>query len=166
MPAPPVRVAVVGRIVTFVLVMSLSVMSGCGNSTPPPTTTATDGASVGSDRYLADAAAAADAVRAFSVALGNVGSPATSERLKAIAPELDRPLERAQLAGQRLAAERLADRRLDEQRARSAAGFAVAVDAMKRIRDAAAAGNALAAETASNELAGALAALGSAAAGP
>ena len=157
--------AAVRCIVTFVAVMSLAVVSGCGNSTSPPTTTAIDGASVGSDRYLADTAAAADAVRAFSGALGKAGSPATSDRLKAIVPELDRPLERAQLAGPRLAAERLADRRLDEQRARSAVGFAVAVDAMERIRDAAAAGNALAVETASNELAGALAALGSAAAG-
>ena len=159
MPAPPVRVAVVRCVVTFALVMSLSVVSGCGNSTPPPTTTATDGASVGSDRYLADAAAAAAAVRVFAIALGEVGTPATPERLKALVSKLDPPLERAQLAGQRLTAERLADRRLDEQRMRSAARFAVAVDAMKRVRDAAAAGDPTTARTASTDLAQALSTL-------
>ena len=141
-------------------------MSGCGNSTPPPTTTATDGASVGSDRYLADTAAAAAAVRGFVQALGEVGTPATPERLKALVSKLDPPLERAQLAGQRLTAERLADRRLDEQRTRSAAGFAVAVEAMNRVRDAAAVGNAAATKTASTQFAQALAALGGAAPGP
>lgn len=152
----PVRVAGVSRIVTFALVISLAVVGGCGNSTPPPTAPATDGASVDSDRYLADTAAAADAVRVFAKALEAIGSPATPERLKAAVTQLDPPLQRAQLAGQRLSAERLADRRLDEQRTRSSVNFAVAVDAMKRVRDAAAAGNAAATRTSSTALAQAL----------
>ncbi len=147
-------------VVTVALAISLGLLSGCGNATAPPTTMAAEGASVGPDRYLADAAAAADAVRAFSTALRGVGSPATAQRLKAVVSKLDPPLERAKLAGQRLSAERLADRRLDEQRARSAAGFAAAVDAMTRVRDAAAAGNAAAARSASTQLAQALATLG------
>ncbi len=150
-------------IATFALAMSLGILSGCGSSTAPPTTRATTGESVGSDRYLADTAAAADAVRAFADALNKVGSPATPERLKAVAPQLDPPLERAQLAGQRLTAERLADRRLDEQRTRSAAGLAAAVDVMERVRDAAAAGDPATVRTAVDELNQALSVLSGAA---
>lgn len=155
----PVRVAAVSRIVTFALVIALAAVGGCGNATSPPTAPAAEGAAVDSDRYLADTAEAADAVRAFANALGAIGSPATPERLKGAVTQLDPPLQRAQLAGQRLSAERLADRRLDEQRTRSAANFALAVEAMKRVRDAAAAGNAAAARTASTALAQALSSL-------
>lgn len=147
------------RIVTFALALSLGLLIGCGDAPAPPTTTAATGAAVGADRYLADTAAAADAVRAFAAALGAIGTPATPERLKAIVPQLDPPLERAKLAGQRLSAEVVADRRLDEQRSRTAAGFATAVTAMQRVRDAAAAGDAAAAKAASTELAATLSAL-------
>ena len=146
-------------IVTFALVMSLGALSGCGNSAAPPTSSATVGASVGADRYLADTAAAAEAVRAFAAALDTQGVPATPEILKAKVPQLDPPLARAKLAGQRLAVEVVADRRLDEQRGRSALSFAKTITAMERVRDAAAAGDAATAQTASTELAQSLTAL-------
>lgn len=147
------------RIVTFALALSLGLLIGCGDAPAPPTTTAATGVAVGADRYLADTAAAADAVRAFAAALGAIGTPATPARLKAIVPQLDPPLERAKLAGQRLSAEVVADRRLDEQRSRTAAGFATTVTAMQRVRDAAAAGDAAAAKAASTQLSAALSAL-------
>lgn len=143
-------------IVTLALVMSLGILTGCGNSTGPPTTSASVGASVGADRYLADTAAAADAVRVFAAALDTTGAPATPELLKGLVPHLDPPLARAKLAGQRLSAEVVADRRLEEQRSRSAASFATTVTAMERVRDAAAAGDPAAARTASIELTQAL----------
>ena len=132
----------------------------------PPTTSATVGASVGADRYLADTAAAADAVRVFAAALDTKGAPATPELLKGLVPQLDPPLTRAKLAGQRLSAEVVADRRLEEQRSQSAASFATTVTAMERVRDAAAAGDPVAARTASLELTQALTALKGAAAAP
>jgi hypothetical protein len=156
----------VRSIVTLALAVSLGILTGCGNSTGPPTTSATTGASVGADRYLADTAAAADAVRVFAAALDTKGAPATPERLKALVPQLDPPLARAKLAGQRLSAEVVADRRLDKQRSQSAAGFATTVTAMERVRDAAAAGNPGAARTASIELTQALTALRSATPAP
>lgn len=153
-------------IVTFTLAMTLGVLSGCGNATAPPTTSAAQGTSVGADRYLADSAAAAAAVRAFAAALDTKGAPATPELLKAMVPQLDPPLARAKLAGQRLSAEVVADRRLDEQRSRSAASYAKTVTAMERVRDAAAAGDAATARTASTELAGTLTTLSGAAPKP
>ena len=132
----------------------------------PPTTSATVGAAVGADRYLADTAAAADAVRAFAAALDTKGAPATPALLKGLVPQLDPPLTRAKLAGQRLSAEVVADRRLEEQRRQSAASFATTVTAMERVRDAAAAGDPAAARTASIELTQALTALKGAAAAP
>ena len=132
----------------------------------PPTTSATVGASVGADRYLADTAAAADAVRVFAAALDTKGAPATPELLKGLVPQLDPPLTRAKLAGQRLSAEVVADRRLEAQRRQSAASFATTVTAMERVRDAAAAGDPAGARTASIELTQALTALKGAAAAP
>lgn len=138
------------------LAATLAALVGCGNSTAPSTTPASEGQAVAPDRYLADTVAAAESVTTFSAALGTLPSPATPERLKAIVPQLDPALERARLVAQRLSAERLADRRLDEQRATSAAGFNTALAAMQRVRDAAAAGDAAAAKTAAEELAQAL----------
>ncbi len=143
-------------IVTLVLVVSLAALSGCGGSTGAPTTTAAAGASVGADRYLADTAAAAAAVRGFAAALDTKGATATPQLLKSLVPQLDPPLATAKLAGQRLSAEVVADRRLEEQRSRSAASFAKTVTAMERVRDAAAAGDAATARTASAELTQAL----------
>lgn len=115
--------------------------AGCGGTTPAPTTTIAEGATVDAGRYLADAAAGAAAARAFASELGTVGTPATASALKAVAPRLDEPLASARLVGQRLTAERLADRRLDEQRGRNAVAFGAVIAAMERVQAAAAAGD-------------------------
>jgi len=156
----------VRSIVTWALVMSLGILTGCGNSAGPPTTSATVGASVGADRYLADTAAAAHAVRVFAAVLDTKGAPATPELLKRMVSQLDPPLAQAKLAGQRLSAEVVADRRLEAQRSQSAASFATTVTAMERVRDAAAAGDPAAARAASIELTQALTGLKGAAPAP
>jgi predicted small lipoprotein YifL len=143
----------------FAVAMTLAALAGCGNATAPSTTPAAEGQAVAPDRYLADTVEAAESVTAFSAALATLPSPATPEGLKAIAPQLELPLERARLVAQRLTAERLADRRLDEQRAQRAAGFDAALAAMQRVRDAAAAGDAATTKTAADELTQALTAL-------
>jgi hypothetical protein len=149
----------VRHIVTLVLVVASAVFAGCGGSTGPPTTTVANGTTVAADRYLADTAAAAEAVRAFAATLSAVPAPATPERLKAIVPQLDPPLTRAKLAGQRLSAEVLADRRLDEQRSRGAVGYASAITAMERVRNAAATGDATTTQSAATALRQAVTAL-------
>lgn len=141
------------RIVTIAAAVLVGVLAGCGGSTPAPTTTVADETRVDAERYLADAASGAAAVRAFAAELGTVGDPATPARLRALAPRLDPSLATARLVGQRLRAERLADRRLDAQRAGSAAAFAAAVAAMERVRAAAAAGDPAAAKAAAQSLA-------------
>lgn len=143
----------VSRIVTIAAAVLVGVLAGCGNSTPPPTTTIADTTRVKADRYLADSSAGAAAIRSFAAELSAVGTPATPARLKAVVPRLDPPLAAARLAGQRLSAERLADRRLEAQRATYAARFALAVAAMEQVRTAAAAGDPAATRTASRGLA-------------
>ncbi len=118
-------------LIVAVLIAVLS--AGCGNETSPPTTTLAEGSRIGADRYLADVAAAARAVRAFNAELATVGSPATPARLRDVAPRLAAPLDAARLAAQRLDAARLDDQRLEAQRVRDADSFATAVDAMQRV---------------------------------
>lgn len=139
-------------IAIFAVAVTLAALAGCGNSTAPATTPAAEGQAVAPDRYLADTVEAAKSVTAFTTALGTLPSPATPERMKAVVPQLDPPLERARLLAQRLSAERLADRRLEEQRAQRATGLNTALAAMQRVRDAAAAGDAASAKTAAEEL--------------
>lgn len=130
-------------------------VAGCGANAGPPTTTVAAGTVVTPERYLADTAAAAAAVRAFAVELGGIGTaevPATPARLRALAPLLDPPLATARLVRDRLSAERLADQRLDRQRALRAEQFAAAVSVMERVRTASAAGDAAAASAAADEL--------------
>ena len=133
------------------LTLALALL-GCGNSTDPPMSTVSEGTTVDADRYLADSAAGAAAVRAFVAELATVESPATPERLKEVAPRLAPPLATATLVGQRLSAERLADRRLDEQRERNAAAYAGTVSAMQRVHQASQDGNPVAVKSASEDL--------------
>lgn len=149
----------VSRIVTIAAAAVVGVLAGCGNSTPAPTTTLVENARVDADRYLADSAAGAAAIRSFTAELATVGAPATPARLKAVVPRLDPSLATARLVGQRLSAQRLADRRLEAQRAGDATSFAAAVTAMGQVRAAAASGDPAAARTASQGLAAALDAL-------
>ena len=147
------------RIVTIAAAVLVGALAGCGGSTPAPTTTVADETRVDAERYLADTAAGADAVRSFAAELATVGTPATPARLRAVAPRLDPPLAAARLVGQRLGAERLADRRLEAQRAGNATSYAAAVAAMEQVRAAAAAGDPAAAKTAAQALATSLDAL-------
>ena len=149
----------VPRIVTIAAAALVGVLAGCGNSTPAPTTTIADNTRVKADRYLADSAAGAAAIRSFAAELAVVGTPATPARLKAIVPRLDPPLATARLVGQRLSAERLADRRLEAQLAGVATSFGAAVAAMERVLAAAASGDPVAARTAAQGLASSLEAL-------
>ena len=149
----------VPRIVTIGAAALVGVLAGCGNSTPAPTTTIADNTRVKADRYLADSAAGAAAIRSFAAELAVVGTPATPARLKAVVPRLDPPLATARLVGQRLSAERLADRRLEAQRAGDATSFGAAVTAMEQVRAAAAVGDPVAARAAAQGLAASLNAL-------
>jgi hypothetical protein len=91
-------------------------------------------------RYLADSAAAAAAVREFSQELAAIGPTATRARLRAVAPELGPPLQRAARLAGRLSAERLADHRLEAQRLRVTPLLAEVVAAMGEVNNEAAAG--------------------------
>jgi len=136
-----------------VMAATVSVVAGCGGSTPAPTSTVADGTTVDASRYLADSAAGAAATRAFASALESVGAPATPARLRAVSVQLEPPLASARLVGQRLAAERLADRRLDEQRGRNAVAFGAIIAVMERVQAAAEAGDPAGTRAASQELA-------------
>lgn len=137
----------------FVVLCAVAVLAGCGGSEGPPTTTLSEGATIDAERYLADTAAGAAAVRSFNSELAKVGSPATPEALRSIAPSLEPPLASARLVAQRLSAARLDDQRLESQRATQARGYAVAVAAMERVHGAAMAGNPADTQSAARELA-------------
>lgn len=144
-------------------VLLIAAAAGCGGAPGPPTTTLTDGTTVGADRYLADAAAGAAAVRAFTAVLGEVAPAATPSALQRLAPRLETPLASARLVSQRLSAARLDDQRLESQRGRDAASFAATVTAMERVHGAAVAGDPSEAQAAARELEISLAAMRSAA---
>lgn len=140
------------RLVTVGLSSLLLALTACGGSEGSPTTTAATGERVSAERYLADTTAAAASVRAFATALDTQGAAATKEVLAAMVPRLDPPLAQAQLASQRLNAEVLTDQRLETQRGAYAIAFAAAVSSMKKVREAAVAGDGAATRDASTEL--------------
>jgi hypothetical protein len=127
-------------------------VAGCGGAPGPPTTTLTDGTTVGADRYLADTAAAAAAVREFNSELAVVAPSVTRQALQRVAPRLEPSLSSARLVSQRLSAARLEDQRLEAQRGRDADAFAATVLAMERVHGAAVAGDPGAALAAAREL--------------
>ena len=99
-----------------------------------------DGAQVSPQRYLADSAAAAAAVNAFSAVLDEVAPTAGKERIFAVAPRLEAAYTQTSAIADRLGAQRLEDRRLEAQRARAAAALDAVVVAMRLVSDAAGAG--------------------------
>lgn len=117
------------------------VASGCGGSAAPPTSTLADATRVSSERYLADLAAGASAMRAFVDVMEELQRPATAASLKREATRFDPSLVQARLVGQRLSAARLADSRLEGQRERIAPLYADVLTAMERLREAAATGD-------------------------
>jgi hypothetical protein len=139
----------IATLTTLVLVVA----AGCGGSSPgPPTDTVADGTRVEADRYFADSAAGASAVRAFSREMATIVNPAGPNELKRLAPRLLPPLTQAKLVSQRLSAERLDDARLDQQRARRATQYQAVVAAMDQVTAAAEAGDAQGAQEATTTL--------------
>ena len=125
-------------------------LAGCGGgSIEAGTSSVPDGTQVSSKRYLADTAAAADAVADFSALLSGLAPEPRPAQLRAAAPELAAARDRAALLAGRLRAERLDDRRLEEQRADASAALAGVVAAMDDLTTAAGQGNAQAAAAAS-----------------
>jgi hypothetical protein len=120
------------------LVGAALLLGGCGaSSAPVATTPLDDGASVSPRRFLADAAAAADAVRDFVTVLDKAGPEATRPRMAAAARELPAPLERARLMAQRLTAAKLVDQRLEAERARVAPALSAVIETMDAVLKAA-----------------------------
>ena len=106
-------------------------MAGCGGgSIEAGTSSVPDGTQVSSQRYLADTAAAADAVADFSALLSSLAPEPRPAQLRAAAADLAAARDRAALLSARLRAERLQDRRLEEQRADASAALVAVVAAM------------------------------------
>ncbi|HMN97963.1 MAG TPA: hypothetical protein PKD59_00965 [Miltoncostaeaceae bacterium] len=76
-----------------------------------------------SQRYLADTAAAADAVADFSALLSSLAPEPKPAQLRAAAADLAAARDRAARLASRLGAERLEDRRLEAQRADASAAL-------------------------------------------
>lgn len=135
-------------------------LAGCGaTSAPVATAPLAEGASLTPRQFLADSAAAADAVRDFAAVLDDIGPVAVPSRLTAAADRLADPAARARLMSRRLAAGRLADRRLESERARVAPALDVVVDAMDELLGRISAGDGPGAATASRRFSTALSAL-------
>ena len=102
-----------------------------------------------SQRYLADTAAAADAVADFSALLSSLAPEPKPAQLRAAAADLAAARDRAARLASRLGAERLEDRRLEAQRADASAALTAVVAAMDDLTTAAGRGDADAAAAAS-----------------
>jgi hypothetical protein len=141
---------------------------GGGGSLEASTTPLPAGTQVGAHRYLADSAGAAAAVRDFATVLEGIPEPATPAALQRAGERLREQLMRAERISARLSAARLADQRLERQRARASGDLAAAVATMRRVTEAAEAGDARAAARAADDLRRRLSALraGAGGAGP
>ena len=116
--------------------------AACGGGTLESSTAPLeDGTRVSPRSYLADTAAAAEAVSDFVVVTRSIGDVARAPRLREVAPELREPLARATALARRLDAARLEDARLEEQRRLAAAALGQVVRAMERTTAAADAAN-------------------------
>lgn len=132
-------------------------LGGCGTpSAPVATAPLEDGTSVSPRRFLADAAAAAAAVRDFADVLDRAGPEATPARMGAAARDLPEPLERARLMVRRLSAARLVDQRLEAERVRVVPRLSAVIETMDAVLKAARNSDAEAMAIASTRLAAAL----------
>lgn len=117
------------------------VVAGCGGgSLEASTDTLPDSTEVSPRRYLADADAAATAIRDFSAQLEAIGPVARPAKLRELAPSLAVSLGAANTAVARLRAARLVDARLEAQRREAVPLLEDVVDGMAAITTAAAAG--------------------------
>jgi len=133
----PVRPAALAGLAAALLIA----LAGCGGAPAPATRTLPAGSQVGPQRYLADSAEGAAAVRDFAAVLDRMAVGTTPARIRRLAGDLDAPLARVRLARQRLGAERLEDRRLEAQREAAAVRYATVLGWMERTAVAAHAGN-------------------------
>lgn len=155
------------RIQAVVLVGALLLVGGCGTSSAPVATAPLDeGTTVSPRRFLADAAAAAAALRDFATVLTKAGPEATPVRMAAAARDLPEPMNRARLMVQRLSAAKLVDQRLEAERARVAPALSVVIGAMDAVVVAARDGDATAMVRASTRFSAALDAARTAGAAP
>lgn len=135
-------------------------LAGCGGGSLEASTDALpDGTEISPRTYLADADAAARAIREFSGQLEEIGPVARPARLRELAPSLAVSLAAADSAAGRLAAARLADSRLEAQRARVAPLLDDVVAAMAEVTRYAAAGQPVPAAAAVDRFATAVRAL-------
>ena len=117
----------------------LVAVSGCGGGSGGALQTVREGATISPQAYLATSAEATGAVRAFAVGLEASGSSIAS--LRAVAPSLVAPLERAHRSATVIAVAHLSDARIETQRALVAPGLSRVVASMDRVFIAARDGN-------------------------
>lgn len=119
------------------LVAAVALVAGCGGADPVTTGAIPAGTLVAPEQYLADANAAAGAVRDFALVVNRLPQPLTEPAVRAAALELAEPLARAQAAHARISAERLADQRLETQRGAARTALGAVVTEMGRVTNAA-----------------------------
>lgn len=135
-------------------------VAGCGGDPLAETTVPlAPGASVSPQRYLADAAAAASAVRGFTDAVAAVGPQVGRPALLANAEQIAAARDRAAAIATRLEDQRLDDARLEAQRQAGAVALGDVVTAMDLLATAAERGRPEAFENASKRYAEAVGAL-------
>lgn len=84
-------------------------------------------------QYLADSAAAAQAVTAFMAGIESLGTEPSPAELRTVAPTLREPLDTTAEYSARLSAARLDDARLEAQRADIATALEELVEAMEQL---------------------------------
>lgn len=148
------------RFVTLSLALSLAVaIAGCGGAGGISTGTLSVGSTVHPDQYLVDSRGAATAIGDFAAIVNALPKPLTARALRAAATAMAEPLTRAEAVQGRLIAMRLEDQRLEAQRVRVHEANAAVIQAMDRMRTAAAAADAAGAKDAAADLQTAIAAL-------
>lgn len=125
----------------LVAVALAAIACGCGSAGPVTTGTIAVGSTVSQEQYLADARAAAAAIRDFAAVVNALPNPLSREALTASAPALAEPLARAEAVQARIAAERLEDQRLESQRGKVRTANAAVIAVMGRLKNAAQAGD-------------------------
>jgi hypothetical protein len=135
-------------------------VAGCGgDQVAAPTAPVASGAEIDPRQYLADAAAAAAAVRDFATIIAGAGPRTTPAGLRRITPALVTAMRRAEAAAAQLSTGHLADERLEAQRERTAPALASVLTAMRDVARSARVGNGRAAAAAASRLGAALTAL-------
>jgi len=145
--------------IACVAIACIGTVVGCGGPGSISTGTIAAGTRVQPEQYLADTRAAANAVAAFAEIVNALPKPLTQSALVQAAGQMNDPVTRVQEAQARLDGMRLEDQRLESQRVRVRVASAAVVQAMVRMRAAAAKGDMAAAKATAAELQTSIAAL-------